>query len=196
MKNLTFSLYSLKNTVFTTNEIALILKEGSLDRLKNKINYYIKKGVLKKLRKGLFAKTNGYEILEASNKIFTPSYVSLETVLQMSGITFQNYSHTVFVISYQTREVTVDGFTISFKKIKDEILTNTMGIVTEDGYSIATKERAFLDALYLYGEYYFDSLDQIDFSVAEKLLPIYNNKELERRFRKHVKDHFAQIGDE
>ena len=43
MKNLTFGLYSLKNTVFTTQEISLILKETDLNRLKSKINYFVKK---------------------------------------------------------------------------------------------------------------------------------------------------------
>lgn len=191
MKNLTFSLYSLPNTVFTTREIAMILGWSDLDKIKSKINYYVKKGILKKLRRGLFAKSNGYEILEASNKIFTPSYISLETVLQKEGVTFQDYDKTIFVISYQTREVVLDGFTISFKKIKEEILTNSEGIDTENGYSIASKERAFLDALYLYKDYYFDNLDNIDFAKAEKILPIYNSKALEARFRKYVKYHFS-----
>jgi hypothetical protein len=191
MKNLTFSLYSLPNTVFTTREIALILRWDDLDKIKSKINYYVKKGVLKKLRRGLFAKSNGYEILEASNKIFTPSYISLETVLQKEGVTFQNYDRTIFVISYQTREIVLDGFTIVFKKIKDEILTNLEGINTENGYSIAGKERAFLDALYLYKDYYFDNLDNIDFEKAEKILPIYNSRAVEARFKKYVKYRFS-----
>lgn len=196
MKNLTFSLYSLKNTVFTSDEIALILRENSLDKIKSKINYYVKKGILRHLRRGLYAKSNGYEILEASNKIFTPSYISLETVLQREGITFQDYGKTVFVVSYQTRDVSVDGFTISFKKVKDVILANPEGINTENGYSIASKERAFLDVLYLYKKYYFDNLSNIDFDKAEKILPIYNSRALEARFKKYVKNYYSSVNNE
>ncbi|PIP57746.1 hypothetical protein COX03_01415 [Candidatus Woesebacteria bacterium CG22_combo_CG10-13_8_21_14_all_39_10] len=187
MKNLTFGLYSLSNTVFTTREIAIILGENNLDKVKSRINYYVGKGILIQLRRGIFAKKTGYEILEAANKIFTPSYISLETVLQREGVTFQDYSNTIFVISYQTREIKIENFRINFKKIKDEILTNSKGIITQDGYSIATVERAFLDALYLYKDYYFDNLDPIDWKKAEDLVDIYESIALEERFKKHAK---------
>lgn len=191
MKNLTFGLYSAKNTVFTTQEISLILGETDLDRLKSRINYFVKKGVLVSLRKGLYAKSSGYEILEAVNKIFTPSYISLETVLQRSGVTFQDYSKTIFVISYQTREIKLGEYTISFKKIKDEILLNSSGIINDDGYAIASGERAFLDRIYLSKNYYFDNLSAIDWESASKLLKIYNNRSMERRFKSYVKNFYA-----
>lgn len=191
MKNLTFGLYSAKNTVFTTQEISLILGETDLDRLKSRINYFVKKGVLVSLRKGLYAKSSGYEILEASNKIFTPSYISLETVLQRSGVTFQDYSKTIFVISYQTREIKLGEYTISFKKIKDEILLNSSGIINDDGYAIASGERAFLDRIYLSKNYYFDNLSAIDWEKASKLVKIYDNKSMERRFKSYVKNFYA-----
>ena len=191
MKNLTFGLYTAKNTVFTTQEISLILGETNLDRLKSRINYFVKKGVLVSLRKGLYAKSSGYEILEASNKIFTPSYISLETVLQRSGVTFQDYSKTIFVVSYQTREIKLGEYTISFKKIKDEILTNSSGIINDNGYAIASVERAFLDRIYLSKNYYFDNLSAIDWESASKLLKIYNNRSMERRFKSYVKNFYA-----
>jgi len=191
MKSLTFSLYSSKETVFTTQEISIILKEPNLNRLKSRINYLVKNKKLVSLRKGLYAKMSGYEIFEAANKILTPSYISLETVLQRSGITFQDYSHTIFVLSYQTREITLGNYTISFKKIKDEILTNPEGIVNEDGYFIASPERAFLDRIYLDKNYYFDHLDPIDWKRARHLLKLYNNKAMERRFESYVSDFFT-----
>ncbi len=193
MKNLTFGLYSLKNTVFTTQEISLILGETNLDRLKSKINYFVKKGILLNLKRGLYAKNTGYEILEAANKIFTPSYVSLETVLQRHGVTFQDYSRTIFVVSYQTREVKLDDYVIRLKKVKDGVLTNAKGIIHEHGYAIASVERAFLDRIYLSNNYYFDNLGPIDWGKAEDLLDIYNNKAMERRFKTYVKDFHAQI---
>ncbi len=196
MKNLTFGLYSLKNTVFTTQEISLILKETDLNRLKSKINYFVKKGILINLRRGLYAKTNGYEVLEVANKIFTPSYISLETALQRNGITFQDYSKTIFVLSYQTRDIKLGEYTISFKKIKDEVLTNTKGIINKDGYAIAGVERAFLDRIYLSNNYYFDNLGPIDWKKAKALLKIYNNKAMERRFRKYVKDFHTQANND
>ncbi len=187
MKNLTFGLYSLKSTVFTTRDIALILGVTDLNRLKSKVNYFIKKGVLINLRRGLYAKVPGYEILEAANKIFTPSYISLETVLQRSGVTFQNYSQTIFVLSYQTREIKLGEYIISFQKIKNELLTNTQGIINIDGYAIASPERAFLDRIYLSTGYYFDNLGPIDWQKAANLLKIYHNQTMERRYWQYAK---------
>lgn len=191
MKNLTYSLYSLKQTVFTAQEISLLLGEPDLNNLKSRINYFVKKGILMSLKRGLYAKNNGYEILEASNKIFTPSYISLETVLQRSGVTFQDYSKTIFVMSYQTREIKLDDYVIHFRKLKDELLTNPTGIINDDGFSIASPERAFLDRIYLSKNYHFDNLHQIDWKKARHLLKIYNNKTMERRFNQYVKDSYS-----
>lgn len=192
MKNLTYSLYSSKNTVFTAKEISLILGETNLNKLKSRINYFVKNSTLISLRNGLYAKNNGFEILEAANKIYTPSYISLETVLQRNGITFQDYSRTIFVNSYQTREIKLGEYTIAFKKIKDEILNNPTGITNENGYSIASSERAFLDRVYLSKNYHFDNLEPIDWKSARNLVKIYNNKAMERRFKKYVSNFFAQ----
>ena len=164
--------------------------------MKSKINYFVKKGRLINLKRGLYAKNIDFEILEAANKILTPSYISLETVLQRSGITFQDYSHTIFVLSYQTREIKLGEYTISFKKIKDEILTNSKGIVNQNGYAIAGAERAFLDRIYLSKNYYFDNLEPIDWGKAEDLIKIYNNKAMKGRFRKYVKDFYASIDND
>jgi len=178
----------LKNTVFTTQDIALILGETNLNRLKSKINYFVKKGILINLRKSLYAKPTGYQILEAANKILTPSYISLETVLQRSGVTFQDYSHTIFVLSYQTREIKLGEYIISFQKIKNDLLTNAQGIINEDGYAVASAERAFLDRIYLSTNYYFDNLGSIDWKKAKDMIKIYHNQAMERRFRQYVKD--------
>lgn len=196
MKNLTYSLYSSKETVFTTQDISILLNETNINNLKSKINYFVKKGILISLKRGLYAKNNGFEILEAANKIFTPSYISLETVLLKEGVNFQYYDKTIFVISYQTRDVTLDKYTISFNKIKNEILNNPTGIINTDGYSIASPERAFLDRIYLSGNYHFDNLGQIDWKLAKNLVKIYNNKAMERRFKSYVSDFFTPNNNE
>lgn len=196
MKNLTFGLYSSKNTVFTTKEISLILGETNLNRLKSKINYFVKKEVFLNIRRGLYAKNSDYEILEAANKIFTPSYISLETALQRNGVVFQDYGKTIFVLTYQTREIKLGGYTISFNKIKDEILTNSQGIINENGYAIAGVERAFLDRIYLSKNYYFDNLGPIDWDKAKPLLKIYQNQSMKRRFKQYVKDFRASVNND
>lgn len=177
------SLYQLPQTVFTTNEIAIILNESNLDRLKSRISYYTKNKKIIRLRKGLYAKKD-YNIFEVSAKIFTPSYISLETVLQKEGVIFQYYN-SIFLVSYLSRRIKCADHEFIYKKIKNEILLNPKGIVANSGYAIASRERAFLDAIYLYKEYHFDNLSAINWEQAMELAEMYNSKSLVKRLNKH-----------
>ena len=181
-KNFTFELYKAKNTVFTTKEISLFLNESNRNLLKSRINYYVKKGILKQVRRGIYVKAE-YNKFELATKIFVPSYISLETVLQEEGVIFQHYER-LFVVSYLSRFITVDGYSIRYRKIKGKFLLNSSGIIIDENYAIATKERAFLDALYLYHEYHFDNLDVLDKEKVLEIAVIYQNKQLLKKVKK------------
>ena len=58
------------------------------------------------------------------------------------------------------------------------ILTTSPGVENRDEISVATKERAFLDMLYLYGDYHFDNLNGLDWSKVYEILPIYQNQRM------------------
>jgi len=176
-----------KSSVFSFKEILLASVEAKPLLLKRRLNYYVTKGELYHIRRGLYAKDKNYDRLELATKIFTPSYVSFETVLVQAGVVFQHYS-TIFVATYQTKEIVCDGQTYSFKKIKDTILTNSAGIEQRDNYSIASKERAFLDILYLNKGYHFDNLAPLDFSKVFDLLPLYNNQRMAKKVDAYFKD--------
>ena len=64
---------------------------------------------------------------------------------------------------------------------------NKNGIIFSDYYAIANKERAFLDLIYLNKDYYFDSLNDIDWAECEKMVKIYNNKKLIKRLAEYKK---------
>ncbi|MFZ2202467.1 MAG: hypothetical protein WAV56_03655 [Microgenomates group bacterium] len=164
-------------TVFSSKDIALLWQESNPQAARTRLNYYVKKGELYHPRKGLYTKNKNYNPLELATRIFTPAYVSFESALAIEGVIFQHYA-TIFVASYLTREITIDNRSYSFKKIKIDILVNPMGIEQVNETSIATKERAFLDTLYLNTDYYFDNLRSLDWDKVSQLLPIYNNKRL------------------
>ncbi len=69
--------------------------------------------------------------------------------------------------------------------MKPEILTNLTGIQQINGYSEATRERAWLDAVYLYRDYHFDHLDVIDWDKVWEIMPIYGSKIFEKRVKKY-----------
>jgi len=165
----------------------LILLWGGIDKLTagSRVNYYIKRNDLYHIRRGLYAKDENYDKYELATKIFTPSYISFETVLGSVGVIFQHYSK-IFIASYQNKEIECDGQVIAFKRIKDEILTNNSGIDIKENYSIASVERAFLDVIYLNTDYYFDNLSVLNWDKVYLILPIYGgNKRMGKMVKKY-----------
>ena len=138
----------LKHTVFSFKELLLFLRTDDVQTVKSQVNYYVKKGDLYNIRRGLYAKDAHYDPREVATKIFTPAYISFETVLLQAGINFQLTTE-IYVASYQTRTIECDKQIYVFRKLKSSILMNTMGIELQDTYSIASPERAFLDVIYL-----------------------------------------------
>ena len=172
------------NTVFTFKDILLSSRETNTSLLKRRINYYVKNKELYPIRKGIYAKDKNYNRLELANRIYTPSYISLETVLSREGIVFQHYEQ-IFLVSYLTREIICDGQKYVFRKIKDTLLTNSLGLEKKDNYFIASRERAFLDTVYLNKNYYFDNLSSIDWDRCFEILYIYENKAMEKRLNSY-----------
>ncbi len=171
-------------TVFSFKEIMLASDETDVGLLKRRVNYYIKKGELYHIRRGVYAKDKDYDKLELATKIYTPSYISFETVLVKEGIVFQHYDR-IFVASYLTRDIVCDNQQYSFRKIMDSILTNHSGIESKGNLFISTKERAFLDTVYLNKDYHFDNLTVLDWEKVFEFLPIYKNKRMFRKVNKY-----------
>ncbi len=175
-------------TVFTSKDILLLWKDPGSIASRVRISYYIKKGDLYRIRKGFYAKNNNYSKLELATRIFTPSYVSFETVLAQEGLIFQTYNQ-IFIASYTTRELNVENQVYSYKKMKNSILTNSLGVNNVNEISIATKERAFLDTLYKYKDYHFDNLRSLNWDNIFQLLPMYENKRMNKVVEKLFKNH-------
>ena len=172
-----------KKTVFTFKDLILLWGESDVNFVKKKIHRYVKAGKMNSVRKGIYSKDKNYDKYELATRIYTPSYISLETVLGASGITFQLYGQ-IFVASYTTKEIECNGQKYSYNKIKDTILTNQAGIESRENYNIASPERAFLDVVYLHKDYHFDNLSALNWEKVDEILPIYGGN---KRMAKMVK---------
>lgn len=170
-------------TVFSFSDLLLLWGESNPQAAYVRVHYYLKKKYLYPLRRGLYAKDKNYDKRELATRIFTPSYISFETVLTAAGVNFQYYEK-ITLASYLSREICVDGQAYSFKKIKGEILTNNAGIDQDGIHSIASPERAVLDTLYVNKEYHFDNLDLLNWGKIFELLPLYKNKKLNGKINK------------
>jgi predicted transcriptional regulator of viral defense system len=101
-----------------------------------------------------------------ANVLQVPSYISLMTALAYYDVTTQvqqAYQESVSLkrsVTYSVREAV-----FSFVKIQKPYYA---GFVKQDGIFIATPEKAFLDAAYLYvfGKYKFD-VDSLDFNKLD-----------------------------
>jgi len=172
-------------TVFSTKDIALLWSEEGKTAVRVRLSNYAKNGKLIRVRQGIYAKDKNYDRFELATRIYTPSYISFETILTRSGINFQYYGN-IFVASYVTRTIEVGEQKISFIRMKDYVLSNTIGIEQQNNIAAATKERAFLDRIYISKDYHFDHLDVLDWDKVFEILPIYRNK----RMNKKVQEYF------
>lgn len=189
-ENILSQIYNRPETVFTINEIAQLSHNVSNKSLLYSLYYFTKTGQIRRLHQGIYSKLN-YNPLELANKVYKPSYISLETVLFSGGVIFQTY-HTIFLASYLTRTISIGQTNLQFRKIKNTVLTNIQGIEQKTGYFQATLERAFLDALYIYKNYHFDNLGPIDWKKVNSLKGIYHSKALEKR----VADYYSLFQEE
>jgi predicted transcriptional regulator of viral defense system len=188
MDSLIAKLYQSPKTILTTKDFALIWQETDTNNLKAKIAYYVKQGVLIRLTRGVFAKDKNYNPKELATSIYTPSYISFETALRESGVIFQHYD-TIFVAGPWSKTMTIGKTTVTFRQLKESVLYNPSGVENKATYSIASAERAFLDMIYLFPEYYFDNLRSMNWERCFELAAMYDNQRLIKRLRTYQKIH-------
>lgn len=165
-------------TVFRISDVAMITGETNRSRLVQRLRYGVSKGYIVSPCKGIYAKTD-FSMGELACKLYVPSYISLDTVLQKAGVIFQ-YSSEITMVSYLSRTVDLSGKAIRYRKIKNEIIVDMRGIKRGE-INEATPERAFLDTLYLNSHYHFDNPSVLDKNVIESLLSVYNCATLAKR---------------
>ena len=155
-------------TVFTTVEIKQLCNIYKPVELHSALIYATNKGYLYRITRGIYALNRDYSRVEFANKFRTPSYVSLYTVLNKNGVVFQPYSD-ITIVSNRSEVTEIDGQKYIFRKIKDAILLNSIGVLDVDGIYTAATERAICDKLYLDGDEYFDNLREINWEFMKEL---------------------------
>ncbi len=173
-------------TVFSLDDLQKIWLIEARNYLRLVVNRLAKRGELIRITGGIYAISKEYDLLELANKARVPSYVSLETVLQKEGVVFQDYEKTIFSISNNSLIKKINSLDFSYSKIKEEILSNPIGIKREKQANLATVERALCDRLYLSPNYYFDNLRPLNQEKLFAISQIYN-KRVQKEVRELVK---------
>jgi hypothetical protein len=186
-KDIVLAIYKEDRTVFRLNDIALLINESDFQSLNKKLNYYVRTGKLQNPRKGIYAKP-GYDPEEMACSVFTPSYISLQYVLQKAGIVFQ-YDSRITSVSYLSRIIEIENREFIYRKIKGSSLVNTAGIIRQNNHiNIASPERAFLDFIYLEKEFHFDNLNPLNKDIIYELLTLYQSNALIKAVKRIVKN--------
>lgn len=171
-----------EQTVFNVSELAQLVEGYQGEKLYSALKFANKTGDIKRITRGFYALTSDYSLWELGNKLRIPSYVSLYTVLQKSGVVFQPYT-SIFLMAKRSEILEVDGQKYIYRKIKDEILLNSLGISNVDQVAVASIERALCDKLYLDGEEFFDNLRSVNWELMTQLnQEIYENNEVITQF--------------
>lgn len=155
-------------TVFSFSDLSQAVNGYTGSKLRSALKYAVKKNDLFRISKGIYSLSTEYSRQEFANKYRCPSYISLYTVLQKEGVVFQPYS-SIYIISNRSQETEMDGQKYLYRKIKDSILLNTLGVKNKNGIQTACVERAICDKLYLDGDEYFDNLRDVSWELMGQL---------------------------
>ncbi len=147
---------------------------------------YTRQGLLVRLKNNFYTTTWRWEnfsridLFNIANLLQVPSYISLMTALAYYDVTTQvqnNYLESVCLkrsITYTVKETVFNYIKLQNRYYGD--------FVKRDSMFIATKEKSFLDAVYLYsfGKYTFDidslDLNKLNLKTLKKQLKSYPQK--------------------
>ncbi len=170
--------------IFTSNELKII-RWVDWNSFQKRLSYNLKINKFVKIRKWIYANFAAIHFLwqedlfQIANSIYTPSYISLETVLTSEWVNFQYYGD-IKLMSPYSKELKINTIPdtvlrIDFVKLPKELLTNNIGIIQKNWYMIATKERAICDILWRSPWYYFDNLSDVDRDLLCDIAKEYKN---------------------
>lgn len=173
-------LYQSKKTVFSLKDLSLYWRIENPKYLKTKTRRLVKSGRLLFIRKGFYALEKDYDRLELANKMITPSYVGLATILYREGVIFQ-YDSRIYSVADESRTIQVDDQIYVYRRINNKLFFNPQGLKFSGITSVASLERAVVDILYLEPDFYFDNLDSVDWNKCLLLSKNYNNRKMTQK---------------
>ncbi len=143
----------LKNfTVFSLSDIRIISPRFHRRRL----NDWQNKGYIKKIIRGYYVfsdfEINENVLFEIANRIYSPSYVSLETALSYHGIIPEMVYGITSVSPKKTYGFTTYLGTFSYSSVKQSVFSGYELIKYANGrfFKIACPEKAILDYFYIH----------------------------------------------
>ncbi|MFH1782755.1 MAG: hypothetical protein ABH848_03965 [Candidatus Omnitrophota bacterium] len=142
-------LNKLGQSIFTPLDVARIMDKSEV-AVRFFLHRYTKRGALVYLKKGFYAlKAKMPSELEIANKIYAPSYISLEYALSFYKIIPETVYTVTSITTKATREFTVSNIIYKYNKIRKDLFFGYEPIKKDNVLIlIATPEKALVDYLY------------------------------------------------
>lgn len=184
--------------VFSINDVRMV--EPGFDR--RRLHEWHTRGYIRLIAKKyyMFADiTIDESVLDlVANKIYAPSYVSLESVLSRHGLLPETVSQITSVCTRKTRSIATDIATFTYRTIAPRLFFG-YEIAGKSGTKVACMEKAILDYLYFHPDLRarqdYEALridrqelsSRIDQNRFESLLARFDMKALDVRAKKFIK---------
>ena len=167
--------------VFSTQNLAMLWGIQDRRQLLESIKYYVRKKQLSSVTRGIY-KLDRTDILfepaSVASALIPFSYISLDTALFRHGIIYQ-FTSAIHSMSQESRTVTIQDVTYIFHTAKPTILSIRDGLIIESQeYTIASPERAVVDALYLSSHRGFDHISELQPHLLTQIAAQYGNARL------------------
>lgn len=173
MKKLALLLQT-SQTLFHTQDLALILGINNRHSLRVAISRYIKKGILKPVYRGLYStipiqNIDKYKL--GASFIHRFCYLSLHSIFEKYGVINQKV-YSVSYVSSISKKIVFNGELFVYKQMNPQFLLNPEGISLVNGVYEASLERAVADAKYFNPRFHFDSPDLINWDRVDEIKKI------------------------
>ena len=160
-----------KNTLFHTQDLAVLWGITNRNTLYTTIKRYVDQGVFTPIYKGFYTTVDLDQLDPVTlgiRALHEYAYLSTETVLGKAGVIFQ-LSHHITLVSSLSKIISIGDQSYRVRSMRDEFLYNDMGISIENGIPIASPARAIADLLYFNPNYYFDNLKALDIKKVRSI---------------------------
>lgn len=173
--------------VFTVEDLSSLWNIFDRRVLLESIKYYLRTGRLKSIKRGVYVTDKDHSDFELAQKLYAPSYISLQTALGFHGINFQSYE-SIYSVSLKRKKIEAENKIFNYHAVSEKIFWNPLGVEKKENYYLATPERAICDTLYLFPQIGFDHIGGLDTEQLQALAVLYKSQTLEEKVKKIIQE--------
>jgi len=144
---------NIKMPVFSRTDVLKLFPEEPVNQINTQLYRMIKRGDLIGLKRGMYVFPNlNIDEFVIANKLYSPSYVSLESALNIFGVIPDIPSVVTSVTTVTSKKINTSLGNFKYSKINENLFFGYKSILDERSgfyYSIANPEKALLDFIYI-----------------------------------------------